>query len=120
MSEGFKNPQTIASVSAIIAVGISSAWCYKEITSIKEELTTIKTHLAAIIPLVNPDATKQLSGSIHRIDHRLDKVQDDLRSIGHQGASKIYQRLTPSVRSTFHPKVVESIDIDDDIRAMSQ
>ena len=103
--ESFKDVRTIASVSALIAVGVSSSYFLNEISKIKEEQAEIKRHLASIIPIVNPDVTKTLNNAMEAIkilDSRLAKAQQDIKIISansntaeeKQPTKRVYKRLT--------------------------
>lgn len=140
--EKFKDVQTIASVSALIAVGVSSSYFLNEISKIKEEQEEIKKHLSAIIPYVSPDLAKRLDlamQDIQVLDSRVVKAVGDIQVLSkhisdEQPPKKVYQRLTSksensdsTVKPTFTSRRKVSVqaskpdtsDLDDDIAAMS-
>lgn len=145
--KSFTDVQTIASVSALIAVGVSSSYFLNEISKIKEDQAEIKRHLASIIPLVNPEVAKTVTNTMDAVkllDSRLAKAQGDIHILSQnaqmnddkQPAKRVYKRLTqrngnPSVEEPisstpkFTTRVVvpskkekEEPEIDDDVAAM--
>lgn len=147
--ENFKDVRTIASISALIAVGVSSSYFLNEISKIKEEQAEIKRHLASIIPLVNPDVAKSLNEAVNAIrllDSRLSKAQDDIRILSQnvpgteeKPTKRVYKRLTqrngssstleePVVsskpkftsRTVLAPKKEETSEFDADVAAMME
>lgn len=128
--ESFKDVRTVASFSAIIAVGVTSTYFYSEINKIKDQQEEMAKSLAAIIPLVNPANAKQLTKAlqtINSIDTRLSKAQDDIRLLAEGVAEipepapvKVYNRLTQRQETSHQlPETSIAADIDDDIRAMA-
>jgi hypothetical protein len=140
--ESFKDVRTVASVSALVAVGVSTSYFLNEISKIKEKQAEIERHLASIIPLVNPEVAKHLNDTMAAmkvLDSRLAKAQDDIKIISSstqnieekQPNKRVYTRLTqrgvttPIQEVVKHPKFTahvvnnqEVLDIDDDIAAM--
>ena len=135
--ENFKDIRTVASVSALVAVGISSSYFLNENSNRKDEIAEVKKHLAAIIPQANPDIAKNLNDAIKAIqllDSRLAKAQEDIRILSqnalnseeHQSSKRVYKRLTqrdePIINKpkfAVRPKIQEEEpDIEDDIAAM--
>jgi hypothetical protein len=139
--ENFKDVRTIASFSALIAVGVSSSYFLSEISKLKEEQEIIKKHLSAIIPYASPDIAKRLElamKDIQVLDSRVGKAVGDIevlsKYIADEQPKKVYERLTKKtdanermVKPTFAsrravPPVTvakqETSDLEDDIAAM--
>lgn len=144
--ENFKDVRTIMSVSALVAVGVSSSYLYAENSNRKEEITKLEKHLAAIIPSVNPDISKTLNKlleTVHILDTKISKAQEDIKILqnalsndGNQSAKRVYERITKKGtgslideaiintkhRATIHttiPQIREDeLDINDDVAAM--
>jgi len=140
--ENFKDVRTIASFSALIAVGVSSSYFLSEISKLKEEQEIIKKHLSAIIPYASPDMAKRLElamKDIQVLDSRVDKAVGDIQVLSkhitdEQPPKKVYERLTKKTdanervtkptfasRRAAPPVIVakpETSDLEDDIAAM--
>lgn len=132
--DSLKDPRSIASISALVAVGVSWTYFHNEISKLKEEqaetskqLQDIKKHLSTLL-LSSPDSGKQLEQVIRAVkmlDDRLDETQEKMRYVQPPEAApvkKSYQRMTersmpsrPEVRRA--PKV--EFDLEDDIAAMT-
>lgn len=135
--DSFKDVRTIASVSALVAVGVTTTYFLAEISKVKTEQEEIKKHLAVLIASSDPNAKKQVDQIVQAIkllDSRLVKTQGDLELISHQSEKGLespapkrqtYQRLTEKrfERTTVRPEPVheeqEEDDFDEDIAAMS-
>ena len=142
--DSLKDPRSIASISALVAVGVSWTYFHNEISKLKEqqtetskEVTELKKHLSTFI-LSNPEAGKQLEQvmrAVKILDSRLVETQERIRQTRplEDGSSKrIYQRLTdradkpamrrPEVRRQPEPEVEEDLfdpELEDDIAAMT-
>jgi hypothetical protein len=135
--ENFKDIRTVASVSALVAVGISSSYFYNEILEIKKDLVEMKKHLSAVIGLSSPDTARNMTNhgkAIEQLDLRLAKALDDIKilrqnaaiSDGTQPPKRVYNRLTQKTDDsgfTAKPKFVtqhieKEENEDDDIAAM--
>lgn len=82
--ESLKDVRTIASFSALIGLGISTAYFSNEISKIKEEQKEIKDILAEMASHVSPDTPQQLDNfkdAIRKLDVRLAKTQHDVKII---------------------------------------
>ena len=139
--ENFKDIRTVASVSALVAVGISSSYFYSEISEMRKEMTDIKKHLASVIGLSSPDTARNMANhgkAIEHLDLRLAKALKDIEILrqnaavadGSQPPKRVYNRLTqktddsvfiakPKFVSTRIEKEIEEND-DDDIAAMME
>lgn len=137
--ESFKDIRTVASVSALVAVGISSSYFYNEIAEIKKEQSEMKKHLASVISISSPDTSKNvhsLSKAVEHLDSRLAKTLEDIKILRQNAAlvdsgqapKRVYSRLTqknddlgyaqkPKFVSQHVEKEME-IDDEDDIAAM--
>ena len=103
--ENLKDIRTVASVSALVAVGISSSYFYNEILEIRKEQAEMKKHLAAVIGLSSPDTARNLinqARAIEQLDFRLAKNIEDIKILrqnaaiadGSQPQKRVYSRLT--------------------------
>lgn len=102
--ENFKDIRTITSVSALVAVGISSSYFLTENSSRKEEIAEIKKHLTTLVPHVNPDIGKildRLMTTVNLLDSKLSKAEEDIRILQksingdeNQTPKRSYQRIT--------------------------
>jgi len=102
-----KDMRTVASVSAIIAVGVSWKIFNDKITQLENDVSEIQTHLATIIPNADPNTKSQLEQVIQAIkllDNRIVQTQKNVQNLS--GASDlyskapVYRRLTPSSKSS--------------------
>lgn len=141
--ESFKDVRTVASISALVAVGISSSYFLSELSKIKEEQAEMKKHLAAIIPIANPDMARQINNALQAVkllDTRVAKAQEDIKIIAETAQSelpdqdptkkRVYRRLTKRQKdnsnsvSFARPVVTSPVsrireeDIDEDVKAM--
>ena len=103
--ENFKDIRTVASVSALVAVGISSSYFYNEISEIRKEQAEMKKHLASVIDISSPDTAVNISAlrrAVEQLDSRLAKALEDIRVLrqnaaiadGSQPQKRVYSRLT--------------------------
>ena len=103
--ENFKDIRTVASVSALVAVGISSSYFYNEILEIRKEQAEMKKHLASVIGLSSPDTARTLGNltrAIEQLDFRLAKNIEDTKILRQNAAiadfsqpqKRVYSRLT--------------------------
>lgn len=123
--DSLKDPRSIASVAALVAVGVSWTYFQGEITSLKEEVEEIKKHIQAYIR-ANPASSDQLDHirqAVKILDSRINKQQEEMRAISEKSLPeappvKRYQRLTE--RSTRqapreHQLYDDQSDLDDDL-----
>ena len=88
--ESLKDIPTIASISALIALGVFVPYTLSEFSKIKSEQEEIKKHLAALIATVDPNGKKQMEQvvkAVQILDGRLVKTQGDLEAISKQSAA---------------------------------
>ena len=137
--DSFKDVRTIASVSALVAVGITTTYFLAEISKVKTEQEEIKKHLAVLVASSDPNAKKQVDQIVQAIkilDSRLVKTQGDLELISKQSERglespapkrQVYQRLTEKRfdKATIKPVELAPVqeeqledDFDDDVAAM--
>lgn len=139
--DSLKDVRTIASVSALVAVGISTTYFLSELSKIKTEQEELKKHLAALLTTVDPNSKRQIDQIVQAVkilDSRLIKTQGDLELMSKQAPAVIeapvhprpaYQRLTEKKSGAATPRVVipNSVqgdelevedDLEDDIAAM--
>jgi hypothetical protein len=82
--ENIKDIRTIASVSALVGVGIFSAYFNNELDKIKKEQDVIKDHLASTIPFVQPGNQQKIDcafTNIKTLDDRMAKTQDEIQTL---------------------------------------
>ena len=132
----FKDVPTIASVSALVAVGVSTSYFLSEIGKIKEDVATIKEHLLAIMPHVNPNTGKRLDiamKDIQAIDSKVSKALGEISVLNkHMGndqpPKRTYERFTKKIdiqKPTLAIRPVAKVipadgnEYEDDIAAMS-
>ena len=137
--DSLKDPRSIASISALVAVGVSWTYFQGEISNLREDQEEIKEHLKTYIR-ANPGSNDQmdhLRQAIKVLDSRVNKQQEELQMFSEIGipisekavsppAPKTYKRLTKS--ATKHQKSRryqpplhiedEDSDLDEDIAAM--
>lgn len=141
--DSFKDVRTIASVSALVAVGVFSTYFLAELSKIKKEQEELKKHLAVLATASDPNSKKQVDQIVQAIkilDSRLVKTQEDLVLMSKQSQDvtgrgiespapkrATYQRLTERRGEKTPARVVElppiqedeiPDDFDDDIAAM--
>lgn len=136
--DSLKDPRSIASISALVAVGVSWTYFNNEISKLKDEqaetskeIADIKKHLSTLI-LSNPEAGKQLEQvmkAVKILDNRLVDTQEKIRQTQpfENGLPKrTYQRLTERSDNQTMKRREPIIDEDrydpefeDDIAAMT-
>jgi hypothetical protein len=66
MSSGGNTQNLIAGSSVVISIA-SAVYSHQQISELKGEIETLKNHLAAVVPNVNPDMNKRLEHCFHAI-----------------------------------------------------
>jgi predicted nuclease with TOPRIM domain len=135
--DSFKDPRSVASVTALVGLGISWAYFQSEISALKEEQEELRKHLQTIIK-THPNTNEQLENLRHAVkilDTRLNKQHEEMRMMTEKSIPPItsshqYQRLTertPSARPQHitHNSIYEDedeqsdFDLANEIAAMS-
>ncbi len=104
-----KNPQTIASTTAL-AISIGSAvYIQKQLNNIKFDLEELKTHFNAVITMIDPESNKkieQLIKAVQSLDAKIYSHDQQLRGLNSESnvdrsepTVKRYVRFTPKAKS---------------------
>lgn len=120
--ELLKDPRSIASASALVAVGVSYAYFNNEINKIKEEqdeisreIAEFKRHVSSLL-LAAPDSSRQIEKIITAVKN-LDSRIGEIRGVNPvEPKGKGYQRLTARSNVVKEDYID---DMDEDIAAMT-
>ena len=67
MSSG-QNTQNLLVGSSLVVSIASGVYSYQQISELRAEVELLKTHLAAVVPNVNPEINKRIDHCIHAIN----------------------------------------------------
>jgi len=119
--DSIKDPRTIASATALIAVGISWVHFQNEISALKEEQEELRGHLKTFIkahPSTN-DQIENLRNAVKILDNRLNRHYDEMKIMTEKSVPSIvhtrkYERLTDRGQTVDNRSDFISDDEDDD------
>lgn len=99
--DSITDPRSIASISALVAVGVSWTYFQGEITSLKEEQEEIKKHLQAYIR-ANPTTNEEMDNlrqALKILDSRVNKHQEEMRMVHSNMTVPQSEKVAPSMQT---------------------
>lgn len=109
-SEHLKDPGTIMAGAALLGLGTASYYFHNRVSELETQVKEIKTHLMAIIPLIDPrykERMEQLINTVNRLEYQINQ--------GNYHEPQPYVRLTKKSATLSDDK-----SLDDEIALMSE